>query len=486
MSEATVIYPHQLFSRHPAIKAGRLIFLVEEPLFITEFPIHTQKLLLHRLSMKEYQRKLEAAGHSVTYLEISSLTDTASVFKALQAVGVTHLHIADTTDYWLEKRITAAIGMHDFLLTRYESPLFILKKEDAVLRYKNSKKHMARFYKQLRIDKQILVESDNEPVGGQWSFDGDNRKKIPKNISLPVDIKTHNDNPSLKAALTWLENVGGTHYGEARVWIPWTPEAATEYLEEFISTRLKFFGDYEDAIMVKETRLFHSTLSPLINIGLFSPTKVIKAVITYGEKHDISLNCIEGFVRQVIGWREFIRASYECDGVTMRKKNFWNHTRTLPDSFWDATTGVLPLDNAIEKALAYGYNHHIERLMVLGNFMLLTKTNPDHVYRWFMAMYVDAYDWVMVPNVYGMSQFADGGIFATKPYISGSSYLKKMSNYPPGSWEELWTALYWKFISDHKDFFLSNHRLAMMPRLLEKMSKEKQTQYHDSASAYLG
>jgi deoxyribodipyrimidine photolyase-related protein len=485
MSEATVIYPHQLFTKHPAIKAGRPIFLVEEPLFLTEFPIHTQKLLLHRLSMKAYERTLVAAGHTVTYLEVSKLTDTASVFKTLHQHGVTHLHIADTTDYWLEKRIDTAAHTHSFTLTRYESPLFILGKDDAVARYTKSKKHMARFYKQLRIDKHILIEQDNEPVGGQWSFDSDNRKKIPKGLSLPTEIEIHNETSDISEALTWLKGVKGEQYGEARIWIPWTHAVALEYLNEFISTRLKFFGDYEDAITMKEVRLFHSTLSPLINIGLLSPTEVIEAVITHGEQHDVELNCIEGFVRQVIGWREFIRASYECDGVAMRTKNFWNHTRPLPDSFWTATTGVLPLDNAIEKALTYGYNHHIERLMVLGNFMLLTKTNPDHVYRWFMAMYVDAYDWVMVPNVYGMSQFADGGIFATKPYISGSSYLKKMSDYPAGDWEELWTALYWNFISEHKDFFLSNHRLSMMPRLLEKMTEEKQDGYHTVATTYL-
>jgi deoxyribodipyrimidine photolyase-related protein len=199
----------------------------------------------------------------------------------------------------------------------------------------------------------------------------------------------------------------------------------------------------------------------------------------------VSLNSLEGFVRQVIGWREFIRASYECDGTAMRTKNFWKHKRPLPLSFWNATTGVLPLDNAIEKALTSGYNHHIERLMVLGNFMLLTETHPDDVYRWFMGMYVDAYDWVMVPNVYGMSQFADGGIFATKPYISGSSYLKKMSDYTKGTWEDLWTALYWNFIGKNKEFFLSNHRLSMMPRLLEKMSQEKQKEYKTRATEYL-
>lgn len=485
MSEATIIYPHQLFKGHPAITAGRPIFLVEEPLFLTEFPIHTQKLLLHRLSMKEYERTLKAAGHDVTYLEISTLPDTASVFSALKESGVTNLHIVDTTDYWLEKRIAVAVSEHGFSLTRYESPLFILEKEDAVARYKNSKKHLARFYKQLRIDKRILMKNDTEPIGGQWSFDSDNRKKVPKGMSLPTDIGSMGEQSEIKAALTWLEGVPGEKYGEARVWIPWTHEAAIEYLQEFVSTRLKLFGDYEDAITTKEVRLFHSTLSPLLNIGLLSPTEVIEAVIAHGEEYQIGLNNIEGFVRQVIGWREFIRASYECDGVTMRTKNFWNHTRPLPKGFWDATTGVLPLDNAIEKALTYGYNHHIERLMVLGNFMLLTQTHPDHVYRWFMAMYVDAYDWVMVPNVYGMSQFADGGIFATKPYISGSSYLKKMSNYPSGEWEELWTALYWNFISEQKNFFLSNHRLSMMPRLLEKMSEEKQAGYKTVASTYL-
>jgi deoxyribodipyrimidine photolyase-related protein len=485
MSEATVIYPHQLFTKHPAIQAGRHIFLVEEPLFLTEFPIHMQKLLLHRLSMKEYERKLTADGHIVTYLEIASLTDSNSVFEVLRSHGLTHLHIVDTTDYWLEKRITTATKEYDFTLSRYESPLFILEKEDAVARYKSSKKHMARFYKQLRIDTQILTEQNNEPTGGQWSFDTDNRKKIPKCMSLPSEIESHNETGEIREAFTWLEGVKAERYGEARVWIPWTRTEALIYLNTFISTRLKFFGDYEDAITMKETRLFHSTLSPLMNIGLLSPTEVIEAVISYGKQNDVRLNCIEGFIRQVLGWREFIRASYECDGVTMRTKNFWNHTRELPKGFWNATTTILPIDNAIEKALAYGYNHHIERLMVLGNFMLLTQTHPDHVYRWFMAMYVDAYDWVMVPNVYGMSQFADGGIFATKPYISGSSYLKKMSDYPSGDWEEVWTALYWNFISKHKDFFLSNHRLSMMPRLLEKMSEEKQKRYQVVATKYL-
>lgn len=485
MSEATIIYPHQLFKGHPGLKTNRSIYLVEEPLFLTEFPVHTQKLLLHRLSMKEYERTLKTQGYTVTYLNIQSLSNTESVFKTLKADGITHLHIVDTTDYWLEKRIAVAVQKYGFVRTRYASPLFILDTEDAVSRYIKSKKHMARFYKQLRIDKKILIEKDNEPTGDKWSFDSDNRKKIPKNTKLPNDLSMFTESPEITSACTWLNTVAGIRYGEANVWIPWTHEKADEYLHDFIENRLKFFGDYEDAITVKEVRLFHSTLSPIINIGLLSPQRVIETVITYGKKNDISLNSIEGFVRQIIGWREFIRASYECDGVTMRTKNFWKHTHVLPATFWNAHTGVFPVDNAIEKALTYGYNHHIERLMVLGNFMLLSQIHPDQVYLWFMAMYVDAYDWVMVPNVYGMSQFADGGIFATKPYISGGSYLKKMSHYPPGEWEDLWTALYWNFIEKHSTFFESNHRLSMMPRLLQKMSPTKVNHYREIAKKYL-
>jgi deoxyribodipyrimidine photolyase-related protein len=212
--------------------------------------------------------------------------------------------------------------------------------------------------------------------------------------------------------------------------------------------------------------------------------QVVDAALLYAIEHDVALNNVEGFIRQIIGWREFIRASYECDGSAMRTQNFWKHTRTLPVSFWNGTTTIDPVDDAIKTALAYGYNHHIDRLMVLGNVMLLSEIHPNEVYTWFMAMYVDAYDWVMVPNVYGMSQFADGGSFATKPYISGSNYIRKMSDYPTGEWEGVWTSLYWRFIGTHRDFFLSNYRLSMMPRLLEKMSTEKKENFQILSAEY--
>jgi deoxyribodipyrimidine photolyase-related protein len=222
-----------------------------------------------------------------------------------------------------------------------------------------------------------------------------------------------------------------------------------------------------------------------LNIGLLTPRYVIDTTLAYAATHNVPIASLEGFVRQIIGWREFIRASYEVDGRMMRGKNFFLHTRTLTPKWWQGTTGIVPLDTMIGRALAYGYTHHIERLMVAGNLMLLSGLHPDEVYRWFMGLYIDAYDWVMVPNVYGMSQFADGGSFATKPYISGAAYIKKMSNYPKGDWEAIWTALYWNFIATHKNVFLQNHRLSMMPRLLEKMTKETRTGHENLATTWL-
>lgn len=484
MNEATIVYPHQLFKDSPALDSQRPVYLVEESLLLTHNPIHTQKLMFHKLTLDAYQSKLEGAGFTVIRLSIEDCPTSASVFIRLQENGVEKIHVVDTTDCYLEK----AVSESGIERVWYDSPLFILSKSEAIKRYQKSKCFMARFYKQLRQDKNILVDENGNPAGGQWSFDVDNRQKLPKNIDLPDDIECY-ENDAISQAKHWAINMPAEQYGEAGCWLPYTHQDARQWLQAFLQQRLTNFGTYEDALTERSVRVFHSALSPLLNVGLLTPDELLTEALEYAKEHDTPLNSIEGFVRQILGWREFIRAAYECDGATMRSKNFWQYTRPLPKEFWSGTTGLMPLDSAIDRALSYGYNHHIERLMVLGNFMLLSQINPDEVYRWFMGMYLDAYDWVMVPNVYGMSQFADGGLFATKPYISGSNYLKKMSDYPKDTgahnWEEIWTALYWNFIATHGDFFKSNHRLSMMPRLLEKMDKEKRENYLKQATNYL-
>jgi deoxyribodipyrimidine photolyase-related protein len=197
------------------------------------------------------------------------------------------------------------------------------------------------------------------------------------------------------------------------------------------------------------------------------------------------LNSQEGFIRQILGWREFIRAVYELKGNEERTKNYWNFHRKIPATFWQANTGIAPIDITVKKILETGYCHHIERLMVLGNFMLLCEFDPNEVYKWFMEMFIDAYDWVMVPNVYGMSQFADGGIMATKPYISGSNYLTKMSNFPKGEWQPIWDGLFWRFLHVHRDFFLQNPRLNMLIKSFDKMPATQQNQHINIAEQYL-
>ncbi len=223
----------------------------------------------------------------------------------------------------------------------------------------------------------------------------------------------------------------------------------------------------------------------MMNVGLLSPNEVLDEAIQFAGKNSVPFNSLEGFVRQILGWREFIRGVYITKGTAERTNNFWNFKRKIPASFWNGTTGIAPVDITIKKVLATGYCHHIERLMVLGNFMLLCEFDPDEVYKWFMELFIDSYDWVMVPNVYGMSQFADGGLMATKPYISGSNYLMKMSDYPKGEWQLIWDGLFWNFLNKHREFFLKNPRLSMLVKTFDKMSEEKRSVHLRAATDYL-
>jgi deoxyribodipyrimidine photolyase-related protein len=266
---------------------------------------------------------------------------------------------------------------------------------------------------------------------------------------------------------------------------PGTFEESKNWLKSFFTTRFSEFGSYEDAIVYRENILHHSVLTPMLNIGLLTPAYVLQETLSFASQNDIPINSVEGFIRQIVGWREFIRAVYELKGNEERTKNYWGFTRKIPASFWDGTTGIEPVDRTIEKVITTGYCHHIERLMVLGNFMLLCEFDPDEVYRWFMELFIDAYDWVMVPNVYGMSQFADGGLMSTKPYISGSNYLIKMSDFEKGAWQGVWDGLFWRFLSKHRAFFLQNPRMGMLVKSFDNMPAEKQKTHLNNAAKFL-
>ena len=331
-----------------------------------------------------------------------------------------------------------------------------------------------------------MLEDSGDPQGGKWTFDTENRKKYPAKKS-PPSVHYPSSDSFYEEAQNYVgenfkDNLG--NLGETPLY-PTNHDDAKAWLEQFLDYRFMKFGDYEDAIVAKENILNHSVLTPMLNSGLLTPDFVIEQSISFAEKEDIPINSLEGFIRQIIGWREFIRGIYEFHGGEERTKNFWDFDRKIPASFYDGTTGIPPIDITIKKMLKTGYCHHIERLMVLGNFMVLCEFNPDEVYRWFMELFIDAYDWVMVPNIYGMSQFSDGGLFATKPYISGSNYLMKMSDYEKGDWQATWDGLFWRFMDVHRDFFSKNPRLAMLLGSFDKMNPEKKEVHISNAEVYL-
>ena len=226
-------------------------------------------------------------------------------------------------------------------------------------------------------------------------------------------------------------------------------------------------------------------LSPLINIGLLDPAHVVERAVEHAAAHDVDLSSLEEFVRQVIGWREYMRATYVVHGRALRTRNLLGLTRELDASWWDGTTGLEPVDTVIARVLRHGYAHHIERLMVLGNAMLLLRTDPDEVYEWFMTFFVDAYDWVMVPNVYAMSQFSAGELVTTKPYVSGSNYLRTMSDFAPGPWRSAWDALYWQFVADHRDGFAANPRSSFAVRTYDRMDDARKRELSAVAQEWL-
>ena len=485
MKEAVLIFPHQLIKNSPVLDIDADIYIVEEFLFFKHYKFHKQKIAFHRASMKSYQDYLESIGKSVKYVEaISDLCDVRELIKHLIEKGLKTVHIIDPTDNWLEKHINSV--SNNITIQWYENPLFINRKEELDTFFKPTKKKFFQtsFYKQQRKDRDILMVN-GEPQGGKLTYDSDNRKKYPKGKTLP-HIQFPDTTDYHKEAEDYVTKHFNDHYGQlSNISIyPIDHRTSEEWLQQFLDVRFNEFGEYEDAIVKDEHFLNHSILSPLINVGLLDPLDVIQKAIEYSNKNDIPLNSTEGFVRQILGWREFIRGVYEVKGTEERTKNFWNFNRKIPPSFYEGSTRIKPIDDVIKKVLKTGYAHHIERLMILGNFMVLCEFDPDEVYKWFMELFIDAYDWVMVPNVYGMSLYADGGLMSTKPYISSSNYIMKMSNYPKDDWQPTWDGLFWTFMDKHRDFFLSNPRLGMLIRTFDKMKHDTKEQHFKNAEDF--
>ncbi len=489
MKTVNLIFPHQLFKENPLFENGFEFYLIEEYLFFKQYPFHKQKLAFHRATMKFYMDFLKDKGKTVTYIDATAETsDILKLLPDLAQKGIAEIHYLDPADDWLEKRIAKACATEGIKNTVHATPMYLNSKEDLQDFFKADKKkfYQTKFYTNQRKARNILLEADGKPVGGKWTYDVENRKKYPAK-KVPPSIQYPDNDGYYEEAKTYVEANFKSNYGTLTVQLlyPNTFKKTQTWFSNFLETRFMEFGVYEDAIVAENSILNHSVLTPMLNVGLITPQEIVDQSLDFAAKNDIPINSTEGFIRQIIGWREFIRGVYISKGSYERTKHFWKFHKKIPKSFYNGTTGIPPIDITIKKVLKTGYCHHIERLMVLGNFMVLCEFDPDEVYQWFMELFIDAYDWVMVPNVYGMSQFADGGLMSTKPYISGSNYLMKMSNYKKGDWQATWDGLFWRFMHTHRDFFLSNPRLGMLIRTFDKMSDEKKQKHLQNGEAFL-
>ena len=489
MKAINLIFPHQLFEDNPLLENGFPAYLIEEFLFFKHYNFHKQKIAFHRATMKHYEAFLISRNIEVVYIESTQEnSDIRKLIPYLKSIGITNVSYIDPVDNWLQKRIAKGCLDNSIEKIVYDSPLFLNTKEDLQPFFRSDKKkyHQTSFYTAQRNSRHILIDPDGKPTGGKWTFDAENRKKYPAK-KIPPAIQFPDADQFYEEARVYVDKNFSTNIGQLTTnpLYPTNFKTSKLWFQQFLEQRFLEFGTYEDAIVAEHSILNHSVLTPMLNIGLITPANVIEQSIAFAKANNIPINSLEGFVRQIIGWREFIRGMYESRGSDERTRNFWGFTKKIPKSFYDGTTGIYPIDQTIKKTLETGYCHHIERLMVLGNFMLLCEFDPDEVYRWFMELFIDSYDWVMVPNVYGMSQFADGGLMATKPYISGSNYLMKMSNYKKGEWQAIWDGLFWRFMDKQRSFFKQNPRLGMLVAMYDKMPQEKRQKHLENAELYL-
>jgi deoxyribodipyrimidine photolyase-related protein len=483
------LFPGSVLKAH----ADLPVFMSEDQGLCSHIRHHQQKIVLYLSAMREYADSLTARGHCVTYHRIEdngkeSYEDRLTEF--VENNRLTKLVHFEIEGHHFAERISNFCKRHDLHQQVIESPMFLTTRaqfDD----YLNdaSRPHMADFYKLQRRRLQILLEdsgtSKRKPAGGKWSHDQSNRKKLPKDIALPsLPDTTITDHT--REVIRIVSERFSDHPGQAdEFWWPVTRRSALHWLSDFINERLSQFGPYQDAISQRSETAFHSVLSPLLNIGLITPADVTDRVLKHAESNDVPINSLEGLIRQVIGWREFVRGIYHRFDDKQRNENFWSHNRSLTQNWYTGTTDIPPLDHAIKTANRLGWTNHITRLMVVGNLMTLAEIKPADAHEWFMQTHVDSSNWVMGPNVYGMALFSDGGLFATKPYICGSNYLLKMSDYAKGEWCDVVDGLYWRFIDKHEEYFASNHRTSMTVRTLSRLKPERRRKIFSAAENFL-
>lgn len=461
-------------------------------------PHHKQKLALVFSAMRHFADELRAAGWTVDYRRLDDPGTSPSLSRELEAAVARHRARSVVAVLAGEHRLVEAQRGWGALLgvpvTLLEDDRFLVAQSDFE-RWAAGRRQlrMEDFYRWQRRETGILM-AGAVPVGGEWNLDHENRKPLPK--GFPVPAAPHFE-PDLitRDVLTMVEARFPDNFGtlDGFAW-PVTRADALTALDRFIETRLVHFGDFQDALVDAHATLFHALLSTSINLGLLRAAEAIDAAVAALE-HGAPLNAVEGFVRQLLGWREYVRLIYFREGPAYLQSNALDAHRPLPAIYWTGNSGMRCFDKAVEQTRNLAYAHHIQRLMVLGNFALLAGIDPREVQYWFLVVYADAYEWVEAPNVVGMSQFADGGLLASKPYAAGGAYINRMGDHCGHCRYDVKTrtgpdacpfnSLYWAFIARHRDRLAKNHRMQMMIRSWEKMDAPVQTELLATAETFL-
>jgi deoxyribodipyrimidine photolyase-related protein len=448
---------------------------------------HKAKIVLFLSAMRHFANQLKELHYPLTYIQSSSLSIVEALKEKIVKGNYSHLIFIEPGEWRLKQQIEELAKDLSITLEMREDDHFYCSHQEFVKWAADKKElRLEYFYRLMRKTHHILIDSEGNPEGGQWNFDQDNRKPYPKKgpgiLEEPIFFEP---DAITQEVIDFVNETYANHPGslEAFQWAV-TRNQALEALEYFVEYRLRNFGVYQDAMWTDTPFGWHSILSSSLNLKLLNPREVIAAVITAWKKYDLDLSNIEGFIRQILGWREFVRGMYYLDMPQMAKDNYYDHQRPLPQWYWSGQTNMACMKDAIGQTLKYGYAHHIQRLMVTGNFALLAEILPSAVCDWYLAIYVDAIEWVELPNTAGMALFANGGRFTSKPYIASGAYIKRMSNYC-GSCEYKpdvrfgdtacpVTTLYWNFLIKHRTQFESSPRTRLMTANLNRISDEDQ------------
>ncbi|WP_194775047.1 cryptochrome/photolyase family protein [Pararhodonellum marinum] len=462
---------------------------------------HIQKVVAFFQSMRQFAQSLQDEGHALVYLTLDDERNEQDITKNLDWLikekAIEHFDYQLPDEYRLDKQIKKWVSKLKISHEAWDTEHFMTKREDLEAFFKGKKTYlMETFYRQMRKNHDILMDG-KEPITGKWNYDHDNRNKLkdPDLIEAPLTFKK-----DVSGLVDMVRKAGVKTLGEiveANFDWPTSRKEGLRLLDYFCEKLLPNFGTYQDAMHTDHAFLFHSRLSFALNSKMLSPLEVVKKVEQQWENHqdDIDISQAEGFIRQIIGWREYMRGIYWAKMPAFAELNFFEHKRALPDWYWTGKTKMNCLKHAIGQSLNEAYAHHIQRLMVTGNFALLAGCDPDEVDDWYLGIYIDAIEWVEITNTRGMSQFADGGIVGTKPYVSSANYIHKMSNYCTqckydknkkyGENACPFNSLYWDFYDRHREKLENNPRIGMMYRTWEKMKPAEKGNILQQASTYL-